>query len=112
MGILEFIENASRWYSSIHGWVALIICSFGIVNNILNVVVLTRYEMRTPTNLILAAIAVADAGKRVREEEMGGLWKGNEIDEDANHPFSGSHRGSRCRYIVRGGEICEGVEVW
>ena len=60
--MLDFIFNASRWYSNIHGWVALIICTFGIVNNILNVVVLTRNEMKTPTNLILAAIAVADAG--------------------------------------------------
>lgn len=50
----------SRFYSGIHGYVAVAICIWGTVANLANVAVLTRRKMASPTNLILTWLAVAD----------------------------------------------------
>jgi len=34
-----------RWYQAIHGYVCIVVCSFGIVANIMNIIVLTRRNM-------------------------------------------------------------------
>lgn len=47
-------------YNSIHGYLSLTVCILGCIANILNVVVLTRREIRSPTNAILTGLAVAD----------------------------------------------------
>lgn len=47
-------------YKRIHGYLALVVCLFGVIANILIMVVLTRKEMRTPVNLMLFALAMAD----------------------------------------------------
>ncbi|XP_034171300.2 G-protein coupled receptor dmsr-1 isoform X1 [Osmia lignaria lignaria] len=47
-------------YSQLHGWISLLVCIFGSIANILNILVLTRREMRSPTNIILTGLAVAD----------------------------------------------------
>lgn len=47
-------------YKRIHGYLALSVCLFGVLANILIMVVLTRKEMRTPVNLMLFALAMAD----------------------------------------------------
>jgi ABC-type Fe3+-siderophore transport system permease subunit len=47
-------------YASVHGYVALLVCIFGSIANSLNIVVLTRREMRSPTNAILTGLAIAD----------------------------------------------------
>jgi len=48
-------------YKSVHGYFSLVVCVFGTVANVLNLVVLTRKEMAsTPINRILTAIAFAD----------------------------------------------------
>ncbi|KAB0790322.1 hypothetical protein PPYR_15339, partial [Photinus pyralis] len=47
-------------YRSIHGYLSIMVCVFGSVANILNVCVLSRREMRSPTNSILRGLAVAD----------------------------------------------------
>lgn len=44
----------------IHGYASLLVCLFGSIANILNIAVLTRKEMRTPTNIILTGLAIAD----------------------------------------------------
>ncbi|KAJ1532349.1 hypothetical protein ONE63_000953 [Megalurothrips usitatus] len=43
-----------------HGVVSLLVCLFGSVANGLNIAVLTRREMSSPTNAILTGLAVAD----------------------------------------------------
>lgn len=43
-----------------HGYLSLLVCIAGTVMNTLNIVVLTRKEMRSSTNLILTGIAIAD----------------------------------------------------
>ncbi|GFR78591.1 FMRFamide receptor [Elysia marginata] len=43
-----------------HGYLAVAVCLFGIISNLLNIVVLTRKHMRSPTNFILTALAIAD----------------------------------------------------
>lgn len=43
-----------------HGYFALVVCVFGIISNILNIIVLTRKHMHSPVNFILAALAIAD----------------------------------------------------
>ena len=52
----EFYVN----YQEIHGYIASVICIFGIISNTLNIIVLSRKNMMTPTNLILIALAFAD----------------------------------------------------
>ncbi|XP_030375135.1 probable G-protein coupled receptor 139 [Scaptodrosophila lebanonensis] len=48
-------------YNNIHGYVSLLICIFGTIANILNIMVLTRKEMaKAPINKILKWLAVAD----------------------------------------------------
>ncbi|XP_077284094.1 G-protein coupled receptor dmsr-1-like [Arctopsyche grandis] len=43
-----------------HGYVSVLVCVFGSVANTLNIAVLTRKEMVSPTNSILTGLAVAD----------------------------------------------------
>lgn len=50
----------SLQYSTYHGYISSSICVFGVVSNILNIIVLTRRHMISPTNLILTALALAD----------------------------------------------------
>ncbi|XP_037085678.1 sex peptide receptor-like [Pollicipes pollicipes] len=53
-----------RWlrdsYRPLHGYLALVVCVFGFVANVLNIAVLTRKDMVSPTNTILTGLAVAD----------------------------------------------------
>jgi hypothetical protein len=44
----------------VHGYVSLVVCLFGCVANSLNIAVLTRREMTSPTNALLTGLAVAD----------------------------------------------------
>lgn len=48
------------WYQNYHGYLASVVCVFGIVANAANIVVLTRRNMISATNCILTALAVAD----------------------------------------------------
>ncbi|KAI6190173.1 G-PROTEIN-RECEP-F1-2 domain-containing protein [Aphelenchoides bicaudatus] len=63
---LEFIQMLSRFrlfYGQIHGIVCLFLCIFGILFNILHVIVLTREKMKTSAvNVVMVAIALADIG--------------------------------------------------
>ncbi|XP_052820525.1 G-protein coupled receptor dmsr-1-like [Mya arenaria] len=56
----ETLDAFSRWYSTIHGYVSIIICVFGIPMNIINIIVLTRKKLQTPINSVLTWLAVAD----------------------------------------------------
>lgn len=47
-------------YKHIHGYLSLTVCILGCIANVLNVIVLTRREIRSPTNAILTGLAVAD----------------------------------------------------
>ncbi|XP_006623866.1 G-protein coupled receptor dmsr-1-like [Apis laboriosa] len=54
------LSSFYSYYSHLHGWISLFVCIFGSIANILNILVLTRREMRSPTNIILMGLAVAD----------------------------------------------------
>ena len=54
------LERFSDAYQSIHGYLSLVVCAFGILLNVLNVIVLTRRPMLNATNCLLAALAVTD----------------------------------------------------
>lgn len=47
-------------YMHVHGYLSLVVCFFGCIANTLNIIVLTRHEMRSPTNYILTGLALAD----------------------------------------------------
>ncbi|ODM95268.1 Sex peptide receptor [Orchesella cincta] len=47
-------------YRGVHGYASLVVCLFGSIANILNLIVLTRREMINPTNIILTGLALAD----------------------------------------------------
>ncbi|XP_063227096.1 G-protein coupled receptor dmsr-1-like [Bacillus rossius redtenbacheri] len=50
----------SEAYRPVHVYASLLVCVFGSVANSLNIAVLTRREMSSPTNAILTGLAVAD----------------------------------------------------
>ena len=50
----------STEYANYHGYIAAIVCLWGIVANLANIVVLTRKNMLSSTNMILTWLAVAD----------------------------------------------------
>lgn len=54
------LQNFGNSYKHFHGYLSLTICILGTLTNLLNLVVLTRPEMSNSTNIILAAIALAD----------------------------------------------------
>lgn len=54
------LQAFQKSYQPIHGYLAPIICVFGVVANILNIVVLTRKNMQTSTNVILTGLAISD----------------------------------------------------
>ena len=54
------LKRFSVWYQGVHGYVSIVVCVFGIISNIMNIVVLTQKSMVTPTNYLLSALAIAD----------------------------------------------------
>ncbi|KAL7732611.1 hypothetical protein ACLKA6_013543 [Drosophila palustris] len=54
------VDDFHTNYKFIHGYFSLIVCILGTIANTLNIIVLTRREMRSPTNAILTGLAVAD----------------------------------------------------
>ncbi|KAF8363683.1 hypothetical protein PRIPAC_90606 [Pristionchus pacificus] len=53
-----------RWYGSIHRYLSVFICSFGILANMVHIVILTRHVMKRSTvNRLLAFIACCDIVK-------------------------------------------------
>jgi len=54
------LQEFSRRYADIHGYIAAVVCIWGVIANLANIVVLTRRKMITPTNVILTWLAVAD----------------------------------------------------
>ncbi|OXA62113.1 sex peptide receptor [Folsomia candida] len=55
-----WLGELGAWYGGVHGYSSLVVCLFGCVMNLLNLVVLTRREMHNPTNAILTGLAFAD----------------------------------------------------
>ncbi|KAL3863449.1 hypothetical protein ACJMK2_005203 [Sinanodonta woodiana] len=47
-------------YAKVHGYISVCVCAFGILANIANIVILTRKNMVSSTNVILTWLAVAD----------------------------------------------------
>ena len=56
----ESLYEFSEWYAKYHGYVSLVVCIYGIVTNVFNIMVLTRKNMISTTNLILLGLAVSD----------------------------------------------------
>ncbi|CAK9813741.1 G-protein coupled receptor dmsr-1 [Anthophora quadrimaculata] len=55
------VRNLAIEYKNYHGYVALVVCLFGTLANILNIIVLTKKNMvTTPINRILTCLAMAD----------------------------------------------------
>lgn len=54
------LQSISLRYMTIHGYLSLFVCFFGIPTNVINITVLTRKHMQTPINCILTSIAVFD----------------------------------------------------
>ncbi|KAJ8673505.1 hypothetical protein QAD02_004767 [Eretmocerus hayati] len=56
-----WVKEWASIYRSYHGYVALMVCGFGSLANLLNVAVLTRKGLRrAPINTILTGLAAAD----------------------------------------------------
>lgn len=50
----------ASWFTGVHGYVSLVICTFGVCTNIFNITILSRADMRSPTNVMLTWLAVSD----------------------------------------------------
>ncbi|CAJ0590077.1 unnamed protein product [Cylicocyclus nassatus] len=60
---LEALENFRSVYGPIHGFVCVGLCVFGILTNMVHVVVLSRPTMRkSAVNCVLTAVAICDIG--------------------------------------------------
>lgn len=56
----EYLAIYNKGYGVVHGYLSFIVCVFGITANVLNIIVLSRKNMVSPTNAILTGLAVAD----------------------------------------------------
>ncbi|KAK6186579.1 hypothetical protein SNE40_008593 [Patella caerulea] len=56
----ERLVHFSTEYAVIHGYISAVVCTFGIMANVANIIVLTRKNMISSTNTILMWLAVAD----------------------------------------------------
>ena len=54
------LAAVSAWYFEVHGYVATAVCTWGLMANLANIVILTRKSMLSPTNFILTWLALAD----------------------------------------------------
>jgi hypothetical protein len=59
------LEAFSEWYSLLHGYISISICTIGIPLNIINIIVLTRKNMLSPINFILTWLAVFDSATMI-----------------------------------------------
>lgn len=60
---LAALEMFQKTYSSVHGFICMIVCTFSIVTNLIHVMVLTRPAMRcSAVNCVLTAVAICDMG--------------------------------------------------
>ena len=66
LGQAYYYCNSTGWktfsdsYKQWHGQTSVLVCVFGSIANLLNLVVLTRKGMISPTNAILTGLALAD----------------------------------------------------
>lgn len=60
--ILKSFKDFEAMYQPYHGYICLVICTCGILTNIINILVLTKRQMRTSINIVLTAIAICDMG--------------------------------------------------
>ncbi|KAH1004172.1 G-protein coupled receptor dmsr-1-like [Dendroctonus ponderosae] len=56
----DFGDFGRQYREYLHGYLSLSVCIFGSIANILNICVLRSKNMRSPTNYILTALALAD----------------------------------------------------
>ncbi|KAL4221041.1 G-protein coupled receptor [Mactra antiquata] len=54
------LRSFETMYKPIHGYLAASVCVFGVIANILNIIVLTRKNMVSSTNIILTGLAISD----------------------------------------------------
>ncbi|CRK94694.1 CLUMA_CG008194, isoform A [Clunio marinus] len=57
---VQDLNDFHTFFNSIHYQLSLCVCIFGSITNILNLVVLTRKDLRTHINFILAGLAISD----------------------------------------------------
>ena len=56
----DTLATVGGWFTVSHGYTSLAVCMFGIPTNLINITVLSRKDMRNPTNALLCWLAVAD----------------------------------------------------
>lgn len=56
----ELVAFSKFYAQNVHGYASLAICIAGSVANIMNIIVLTRRDMISPTNVVLTGLAIAD----------------------------------------------------
>ncbi|KAH3822851.1 G-protein coupled receptor dmsr-1-like [Dreissena polymorpha] len=54
------LQTFATNYRPIHGYLAVIVCALGVLANVLNIIVLTRKNMISSTNIILTGLAISD----------------------------------------------------
>lgn len=57
---ISALQTFETRYKPIHGYLAATVCVFGVIANVLNIIVLTRKNMVSSTNIILTGLAISD----------------------------------------------------
>ena len=58
--VLTPLQKFQIGYGAVHGYLSMCVCLFGMLANLANIIVLTRKNMKSSTNIILTWLAVAD----------------------------------------------------
>uniref|UniRef100_A0A0M3INY7 G_PROTEIN_RECEP_F1_2 domain-containing protein n=1 Tax=Ascaris lumbricoides TaxID=6252 RepID=A0A0M3INY7_ASCLU len=61
LSFIKGLQKFSKYYSSVHEGICMVICIFGIMSNLVHILVLTRAPLRRcAVNCVLTAVAVCD----------------------------------------------------
>ncbi|XP_071167749.1 G-protein coupled receptor dmsr-1-like [Mytilus edulis] len=99
-------------YAAMHGYVSAFVCIFGIVANLANIVVLTRKNMITSTNLILTWLAVTDSLKMADYLMFAIEFY---ILKDSNLPYLAVRNIHSVRFLLFHASfalVCHNIAIW
>lgn len=110
LGLSEFFNR----YSRVHGYIAVAVCLFGVLSNSANIVVLTRKNMISSTNIILLWLAVADLLTMLDYLPFAIHFYINKPDVVAMPPFSTPEFSWICFLLFHASFsiVCHTIAIW
>ncbi|CAD5116605.1 unnamed protein product [Dimorphilus gyrociliatus] len=106
------LEEFSRNYADVHGYLSAVVSLFGTFSNLANIIVLTRKSMITSSNIILTWLAVADLLTMVTYLPSSLHFY---ILKPSNLPFPSSYSMSWQFYMlfqINFSVVCHTIAIW